>query len=208
MLVLSEVSSMKPMRGNRLAMNGWRRVIQTWRAWRTSGRFCSRACRSFFVCQSETMERPPDRHAMDRHLVLIGNFQHQIIQREVGLGRHPRRDPVPQTAQLAMPAAISLSARLQPACLAFQDHHVIDELHRNPKPRGRSSVRMPFLHKRDNALPKRHRMWLSHLKPPYLPCGQGITDRWAAAGVGLGFWGSVQRSGLAYYCLVGRSEPR
>jgi len=31
---------------------------------------------------------------------------------------------------------------------------------------------------------------------------------WAAAGVGLGFWGSVQRSGLAYYCLVGRSEPR
>jgi hypothetical protein len=30
-------------------------------------------------------------------------------------------------------------------------------------------VRMPFLHKRDNALPKRHRMWFSHLKPPYLP---------------------------------------
>ncbi|WP_199260697.1 hypothetical protein [Paracoccus binzhouensis] len=29
MLVFSEVSSMNPMRGNRFAMNGWRRVIQT-----------------------------------------------------------------------------------------------------------------------------------------------------------------------------------
>lgn len=30
---------------------------------------------------------------------------------------------------------------------------------------------------------------------------------WAAAGVGLGLWGSVQRSGLVFYCLVERSEP-
>ena len=66
------------------------------------------------------MERPPDRHAMDRHLVLIGNFQNQVIQREVGLGRHPRRDPVPQTAQLAMPPAVALNTRLQSACLALQ----------------------------------------------------------------------------------------
>src|SRR6056297_684100 len=177
MFVLSEVSSMKPMRGNRLAMNGCRRVIQIWRAWRTSGRFCSTACRSFFMRQTETAQGAPDRHAMDRHLVRIGNFQHQIIQREVGLGRHPCRDPVPQTGQLAMPAAISLSARLQPACLAFQNHHVVHELHRNPKPRGRSSVRMPFLHKRDDTLTKCHRMWLAHLKPPYLPCRQGTTNQ-------------------------------
>lgn len=106
---------------------------------------------------------------MDRHLVLIGNFQNQVIKREVGLGRHPRRDPVPQTAQLAMPAAVALNTRLQSTRLALQDHHVIDELHRNPEPRSGGTVRMPFLHKRDNALPKRHRMWFSHLKPPYLP---------------------------------------
>lgn len=127
--------------------------------------------------QTETAQGAPDRHAMDRHLVLIGYFQHQIIQREVGLGRHPCRDPVPQTGQLAMPAAISLSARLQPACLAFQDHHVVHELHRNPKPRGRRSVRMTFLHKRDDPLTNCHRMWFTHLKPPYLPCRQGIINQ-------------------------------
>ena len=66
---------------------------------------------------------------MDRHLVFIGDFQHQTIQREVGLGRHPRRDPVPQPGQLAMPAAIALDTRLQPAGLAFQDNHVVDEFY-------------------------------------------------------------------------------
>src|SRR6056297_2503980 len=36
---------------------------------------------------------------------------------------------------------------------------------------------MPFLHKRDDPLTKCHRMWLTHLKPPYLPCRQGITNQ-------------------------------
>jgi hypothetical protein len=30
-------------------------------------------------------------------------------------------------------------------------------------------VRMSFLHKCDNALAKCHRMWLAHIRPPYLP---------------------------------------
>ena len=58
-----------------------------------------------------------------------------------------------------------MSARLQTACLTFQDYHVVGELHRNPKPRRRSAVRTPFLHKRDDLLAKRHRMWLAHLEP-------------------------------------------
>jgi hypothetical protein len=43
MFVFNAVSSMNPKRGNRLRMKGWRRVIHIWRAWRTSGRFCSTA---------------------------------------------------------------------------------------------------------------------------------------------------------------------
>jgi len=129
------------------------------------------------MCQTETAEGAPDRHAMDRHLVLVGNFENQIIQREIRLLRHACRDPSPQRAQLAMTAAIALDTRLQPARLTFQDHHVVDEFHRDPEPRGGGPVRMPFLHKRDNALTKCHRMWLAHLKPPYLPCRQGITDQ-------------------------------
>lgn len=127
--------------------------------------------------QAETAEGAPDRDAMDRHLMRIRNFQHQIIQRQVGLGGHPCRDPGTQTAQLAMPAAIALSARRQPTRLVLQDHHVVNELHRYPEPCGGSPVRMPFLHKSDNALTKCQRMWLAHLKPPYLPCRQGITDQ-------------------------------
>jgi hypothetical protein len=35
---------------------------------------------------------------MDCYLVIIANFHNKVIQREVGLGHHPCRDPVPQTA--------------------------------------------------------------------------------------------------------------
>lgn len=66
---------------------------------------------------------------MDSDVVCIGNFQHQIIQREVGLGCHPPCDPVSQTGQFAMPATVTLSSRLKLTCLAFQDHHIVHELH-------------------------------------------------------------------------------
>jgi len=65
------------------------------------------------MCQAETAEGAPDRHAMDRHFMLIADFQNRIIQRGIRPCSHPCRDPIPQTAQLAMPAAITLSARLK-----------------------------------------------------------------------------------------------
>jgi hypothetical protein len=66
---------------------------------------------------------------MNRHLMRIRDCQHQIIQRQIGPGIHARPDPVLQTAQFAMPAAIALRPRFQPTRLALQDDHVIDELH-------------------------------------------------------------------------------
>lgn len=65
------------------------------------------------MCQAKTAEGAPDRYAMDGHLVLICNFENQIIQCEIRLGSHPYRDPIPQSAQLAMTAAIALGTRLQ-----------------------------------------------------------------------------------------------
>ncbi len=118
------------------------------------------------MCQAETAEGPSIRYAMDRHRVLIGNFQSQIIQREIRLGCHPCRDPAPQSAQLTMTAAIALSSRLQSARLALQHHYVVDELQRNPEPSGGSAVRITVLHKRDNLFTKCRRMWLAHLIPP------------------------------------------
>src|SRR5210317_1629456 len=162
MFVFSEVSSMKPMRVNRLRMNGWRRVIQIWRACRILGRFCSTACRSFFVFQPETAQEPPDRDTVNGDAVLISQFAHQIVQRKIRLRVHPRRDPALHGAQFAMPTAIALGAGFQPARLALQDHHVVNEFHRNPEPRRGCAVRMPFLHKRNNTFTKCHRMWFAH----------------------------------------------
>ena len=78
---------------------------------------------------TETVQAAPDRHAMDRHLVCLSNFQHQIIQREVGFGCYPHRDPVPQTGQFSMPSAITLSSWFRVACLMFQDQHIVHDFH-------------------------------------------------------------------------------
>ena len=74
------------------------------------------------MCQTEAARRAPDRHAMDRHLMRLSDLQYQIIQRQIRLGSHPRRNPVLQTAQLAMPAAITLPARLQRGVNALAQH--------------------------------------------------------------------------------------
>lgn len=109
--------------------------------------------------------------------MLLRNFQHQIIQRQVWLGLHPRFQPASQTAQLAMAAPVPLRAWLQPTGLPFQNDHVIHELHRNPKPRRRRPMRMTFFNECDNTLSKLYRKWLAHPGPPYLPYRQGITDQ-------------------------------
>ena len=118
------------------------------------------------------------RHHRPRCSRYAGGSARGLLHQPLGHcpGTRSGADPLAQTGQLAMPAAITLIARLQPTCLAFQGHHVIHERTRNPKPRSRSAVRMPVLHKRDNPLTKCHRMWLAHLNPPYLLYRQGITD--------------------------------
>ena len=114
---------------------------------------------------------------MDRHLVRLGDLQNQIIECQIRLRFHPALDPVSQTSELAMPAAIALGTRLQPACLPFKDHHVVHKLHRNAKPHRRGPMRMTFFNERDNTLSKLYRKWFTHLRPPNLPCRHGITDQ-------------------------------
>ncbi len=54
----------KPMRSSICAMKGWRCVIQMFRWRATFARFCSSACRSFFVRQPQPSKKPPDRTGM------------------------------------------------------------------------------------------------------------------------------------------------
>ena len=127
--------------------------------------------------QAEAAQDAPDRDAVNFDTMTIRHLQHQIIQGQIRLCQHPRFDPAPKTGQLTVPATIALRARHQTTCFTLQDHHVVDELHRNPKVRRRCTVGMPFLHKNDNALSKSHRMWSAHFIPPYLLCKQRITNQ-------------------------------
>jgi hypothetical protein len=50
----------------------------------------------------------PDRDAVDGDAVPIRQLDHQIVERQAALLRHPRFEPVAHRLQLAMPAAIAL----------------------------------------------------------------------------------------------------
>ncbi len=113
---------------------------------------------------------------MDRKLMRLSKFQHQIIQREVWLGLHPRLQPVPQTAQLAMAPRIALRTRIKTTRLTFQNNHVIHEFDGNPKPSRRRPMRLPLVDKPRYSFTKLYRKLLTYPGPPYLHCRPEITD--------------------------------
>jgi len=125
---------MKPMRVSMLRMKGWWRLIQTSRARATSGRFCSAARRSFFLCQAEAAQVPPDRGAVRLNAVPVTQFHHQFIQRQVALFLDPALDPARHACQLAMPAAVALRLGIKRPGPALQQHHVVDKSDGNPEP--------------------------------------------------------------------------
>ena len=134
-------------------------------------------CRSFFVCQTEAAQEPPDRNAVDRDAVAIRQFHHQIVQGQVGLLDQPPLDAVRYDLAFSMTATVALRARVKRPCFALQDDHVVDELYRNPEPGRSRTMRMPFFYEPNYPQPKRHRMWSTHLDPPYLPSRQGIRNQ-------------------------------
>lgn len=95
------------------------------------------------MCQTETAQEPPDRDTVNGDAVLVSQFSHQIVQRQIWLRVHPRRDPALHGDQFTMPTAIALGAGFKPARLALQDHHVVDEFHRNPEPRRGGANALP-----------------------------------------------------------------
>ena len=109
MLVLIEVSSIKPILVSRLAMKGWRRVIQMCRAAATSGRFCSAAIVLepmahqwltvqvvFFMRQTEVAQQPPDRAAVHRSPMRRDDLGGQFRHGQVALLADPAGDPILQ----------------------------------------------------------------------------------------------------------------
>ena len=145
-----------------LRMKGWRRPIHIWRASATSGRFCSTARRSFFVCQAEAAQMPPNRDAVGFHALDVTEFDHQLIEGQVALFLDPAPDPACYASQFTMPTTVTLLFSLKGPGGALQKYHVVHELDRNPELRRRSPVRVTFLDKINNSPTKFHRKWLAH----------------------------------------------
>ena len=153
---------MKAILVSMLRINGWRRSIQTRRASATSGRFCSTARRSFFVCQAQTAQMPPNRNTVGFDALDLTKFDHQFIKGQVALFHDPASDPIRHASQFAMTTTVALLLGLKRPGGALQEHHVIHELDRNPELRRRSPVRVTFLNKINDPLTKLHRKWPAH----------------------------------------------
>ena len=86
--LIQQVSSGKPMRSSICAMKGWRCVIRIclWRA--TLARFCSSTWTSFFVCQPEPPEEPPDRVGINADITLQLQSRGHFLKRDLAPGIH------------------------------------------------------------------------------------------------------------------------
>ena len=85
MLVFTEVSSMTVSLSRWLAMKGWRLAIRIRRLSATSLRFCSGACRCFFVTETKPAQQPSDRGAMHVQPVFRAQFRRQFVNRQLRL---------------------------------------------------------------------------------------------------------------------------
>jgi hypothetical protein len=120
---------------------------------------------------------------MHRHAMDSGHLGHDLVQRQVPLGRQPIPHPVRVPGQLAL-GMVALGFRHKATCLALQDHHVVHKAWRHTKMPRRLTMPMPLLDKGDDPAPQLDRMWLTHHEPPYLagsgnhkPNNLGILNR-------------------------------
>jgi len=116
----------------------------------------------FFVCQIEAAQPPPDRDALRLDPKPVAQFDQRFIKVQVTPFIDPPPDPVHHACQFAVPAAVALWLGLQRAGQAFQDHHDIYELDRNPELRRRSPMRVAFRNKINDPPTKLHRKWFTH----------------------------------------------
>ncbi|MER8697664.1 hypothetical protein NKI77_33450, partial [Mesorhizobium opportunistum] len=78
---------MKINRVKALLKKRFRRPIHSSRAWRTSVRCCSLACRVFFMTEPQALEQAPDIGAVNAHPTHL-QFDAKLIQRQfAGLGQ-------------------------------------------------------------------------------------------------------------------------
>lgn len=98
---------------------------------------------------------------MHLHPLLCGQFRGQLVNRQIGLRRDPALHPAFYTSQFAAPA-IALRFRRKRAGLAFEPHHVVDELDRNAQPPSRLGMRAALFDKPHRTITQFNRMRFAH----------------------------------------------
>ena len=108
---------------------------------------------------AEPVQPVADRRAVDRHALLLLQFQAQLVQRQIAFLGQPGQHPVGQVAQLAASAPVApRSSRGQALRLgnksagrAPQLDHVVHKLRRCPEMPRRFAMAIPLVNKRNNA---------------------------------------------------------
>jgi hypothetical protein len=144
---------------------GWRLAIQTWRRAATSWRFCSSACKPFFVCQPEPAQHPLDSGTVHGDVVGSVQFDHQFVERDLALFGDTRLEPIGYAGELVMSPTIALPPRPQQPSLAPQLHQIVNEFGRHSKVPRHLAMPVAFIHIRDTPRLKLHWMWLAHQTP-------------------------------------------
>ena len=98
---------------------------------------------------------------MHLHPLLCSQFRGQLVNRQIGLRRDPALYPALHIGQLAAPG-IALRFRRKRAGLAFEPHHVVDELDRNTQPPCRLGMRAALLDKPHRTITQFNRMRFAH----------------------------------------------
>jgi hypothetical protein len=104
-----------------------------------------------------------DRGAVNRHALLLLQFQAQLVQRQIAFLGQPDPHPASQIAQLAASTPVALRLGIKPTGLAPQLDHVVHKLRRCPEMPCRFAMAIPLINKRDNALTQLKWMWLAHI---------------------------------------------
>ena len=77
--------------------------------------------------QSKATQNPPDGAAMSVDTVGLGQFDHQLIQRDLALDGDARGDPAGHPCQLSTSAAIALGPRQKRSGVAPQFDQFVHE---------------------------------------------------------------------------------
>ena len=123
----------------------WRRVLQVWRTFGTSGRFHSRAREPFLHVSGRNRDAHAIQYRVLRNSVMPVKFGNQVIQRQIAMFTHSLLKPAPSSSMHAVTATIALRPVCKRSSLPLQLDQVIHEPDRDPEMRSSRTAAVTLL---------------------------------------------------------------